>query len=463
MLGRTRHRRPGLPAKFASVFLLGLVVPSAVQANDLLIDNLSIVRPYSPYSRALLEQTSSTGVVSGKLRPLLGDPTEPVTVSGRRGRDVMTLTFLFEGGPRTLVFRNAGLKHYGATRVRLWQARDRQGKPLAGDPWTPADISEEDDAQFIATTALVITEFLEGAPSAAAKTLTRSQCGPYSQELYLVWDGRVTEKDIAAAFGRHPDLAPARAWLYLPAEGRPEGYSDLVEMSLQEALTKSLALARSAKEADGEIQFLALSAGQESFLVERLRRLGLFRMINLSSPGCGGAELQHVVVPRHFVYSGSRLSPERFQGFVEGQLIRFANQPLNRQKWRWLLTDRTLTVHPLPTPVGYFRVKLVAASELTRRVPGFWDSFYVVIVPVDTEDNNADQTTLQLHVERSKTSRRSRGSSAPPDSSYFTSEIDFSGEADIALSLMMFIRAQVRGWCRSAVGSRWKQGCTGST
>jgi hypothetical protein len=50
-------------------------------------------------------------------------------------------------------------------------------------------------------------------------------------------------------------------------------------------------------------------------------------------------------------------------------------------------------------------------------------------------------------VDRLKGSKRSFGSSSPPDDEYFTKELDLSEEAEVTAGIAKYFARRDRGWC----------------
>jgi len=206
----------------------------------------------SPYPWAVLAITIADGAVSGQLRPLLGDDTPPVAVSGTNSTEgVLELTMGFPSGQKQYVFKKS--------------IKDSQIE------WRTA----EDKEYFF--------RYFDTPLSEPALTFSQHECGAMYKTLEIKFSANATAEQLEAFLARAPEVSSL-----------PVAYSRLDEKK-QTYTQISQSLAATLREgfkarAKPEPTNLNAPVGAEMYVVQKLRRSGVIAMADLDSGGCGGAD-----------------------------------------------------------------------------------------------------------------------------------------------------------------------------
>ncbi len=367
---------------------------------------------FSPYQDALLSLTISDGIVTGELRPLLGDNSAPVKVQGTNPRDgVIELTIAYRPGARKLSFA----KKVVGQKV-IWE--DTQ----SGGLWR-------------------FYRFLDSPLSDAAMTLSEYECGSEYRNIMGSFKSGVTSDRLSALLAGNPDAAA------MPVTYEVE---DPKTHLTTKKKTAPLGAFLKQRRQDGSFHF-DTAVGTEPYLVKWLRGSGLFDMVDIDSGGCDGADRAFFTVDRTLLFEGDRLSQPRFEQYIADRLPGFVARDEHGKTWQFRLGQPNITkVKVPPYPLAY-RIRIYAASEITRGAPGWWDAFSVTFEPGELTETKDKEYAVVITVERLKTSKRSSGNNSPPDDAYFTRELPAEEEAKVTTALASYFTRRDRGWCMVAV------------
>jgi hypothetical protein len=344
--------------------------------------------PYSPYRDALVSLSIQDGTVVGQLRPLLGDRTPPVAITGSsEGDSILRLRLDYPSGPERFVFR-------------------RQ-----------ADTNGSDRIVFRSGSQSMF-RFKGSAFSPAALTFTEYECGDQLRLIVAEFVPTETEGRLNEYLSRETELADLNV---KNKTGRVQ--------SLKDALKTQRPV--------GRISFYT-PFGTEAYVGKALRESGIFSTVDFDSGGCGVNERTPVTVARDRLYEGTNLSEDLLQKFIDAQLASFAGGKVGGSSWEFRLGEKTISRLNLPPYRPSYRVKVYAASEVTRKAPGWWDAFYVSFEPGDLLATKGNETALLITVERLQSSKRSSGRTDPPDDTYFSSYLTFQEEATVTTAIRSF-------------------------
>jgi len=363
----------------------------------------------SPYPWAVLAITIADGAVSGQLRPLLGDGTPPVAVSGTNSTEgVLELTMGFPSGQKQYVFKKS--------------IKDSQIE------WRTA----EDKEYFF--------RYFDTPLSEPALTFSQHECGAMYKTLEIKFSANATAEQLEAFLARAPEVSSL-----------PVAYSRLDEKK-QTYTQISQSLAATLREgfkarAKPEPTNLNAPVGAEMYVVQKLRRSGVIAMADLDSGGCGGADRSYFVVDRRFFFDSGSFSQAKFEQFIDERLKGFAQTDKQKKSWGYRLGQRKVTRVNVPPYPSSYRIKMYVASEITRQVPGWWDSFSASFEAGELIDTKQSEYAVVVTIERLKTSKRSWGSETPPDDNYFTKDLSEFDEAEVTAALSKYLSERDGGRC----------------
>jgi hypothetical protein len=367
---------------------------------------------FSPYRGALIALTISDGVVSGQLRPLLGDNSAAVDVRGTNPKDGrLDLTIDFRSGPRKFSF----VKKVTGQKI-VWQ--------------DPQDGSR------------LFYRYLDSPLSEAAMTLSEHECGAHYRAMVAELLPQATNDRLNAFLATNPQ-ASALAVTYADYDEKQQLWTKKKTVSLRELLKLQLT-ASGPDKVGGQFE---TAVGTEAYLAKWLRQSGLFRFVDLDPVGCDGADRSYFVVDRGLMFDADGLSQPKFEQYIETRLRDFASRDDNGKAWQYRVGQPRVTrVNVPPYPLAY-RVRLYAASEVTRHVPGWWDAFSLTFGPGELIDTKKADYAIVVTVERLKASKRSAGNSSPPDDAYFSKELTSSDEAEVTAAIARYFSRRDGGWC----------------
>ena len=339
----------------------------------------------SPYQWAVMAITIADGAVSGQLRPLLGDDTPPAIVSGTNSTEgVLELTIGFASGQKKYVFTKS--------------INDNQIE------WRTA----EDKEYFF--------RYFDTPLSEPALTFSQHECGAMYKTLEIKFSANATAEQLEAFLAQAPEVSSLSVVYTRWNEKKRD---------LQSGPTKSRAqsLREGFKVRDrAESTMVNTPVGAEMYVVQKLRQSGVIAKADLDSGGCGGADRSYFVVGRQFFFDSGSFSQQKFEQYIDERLKGFAQTDRQKVAWGYRLGQRKVTRVNVPPYPSSYRIKMYVASEITRQVPGWWDSFSASFEAGELIDTKQSEYAVVVTVERLKTSKRSWGSQAPPDDNYFTKE-----------------------------------------
>jgi hypothetical protein len=359
---------------------------------------------YSPYARAVLKLQIANGMAEGNLEPLLGDKTPPATVIGSNDADgILKLTFNLQV-PKTIEFRKV------TTPDRIeWREE-----------------SADDAVNFFRLRA--------GSFSETALTIFQWNCGSHYRIMKAVFGTGASANRLNAFLNSAPNLStiPVTAYKKTPHQKLKTSLDKALRGILDESL----------------YPVFDVPIGLEAFVAKQLRpNSDLFSFVDLDGGDCGGAEISYVVIPRALLFSGGILSRQMFEDLIDKRIRDFSVTDVSGRSWPARLEGRTVRVLDLPKPTVDFAIRVYAASEITRQVPGHWDYFKVNLYPAETELTTTNDYAVVVEVEKLKSVRRSMGSFQPPDPSYFQTELHEDDEAEVTAAITSYIAKRDGGWC----------------
>jgi len=368
------------------IFLGG---PTSLPAADTVYKFRNSEIPYSPYRDSILSLSTSEGVVSGQLRPLQGDDTPPIKVSGNEDDSVLKLQFSYPSGPERYVLR----KREGARGQVIFATRSQ---------------------------SQILFRYKDSTFSDAALTFTEYECGDPYKLLSAELKTSPTLSELDAHFGRDRQLADlniatktGRAW------------------SLYELLKNAVTIRQTG------IGFYT-PFGVEPYVAKSLRKSKFFARVDLDEGGCGASDRGAFVVSRDFFFDFTVFSEQKFTEFIDERLVAFVRADADGKPWNYRLNQKTLSRLSLPPYTSSYRSKVYAASEITRLELGWWDSFFVSFEPGELVTTKQNEYAVVVTVERLQSSKRSGGRTDPPDDTYFTKHLTFQEEAVLTRKLLSY-------------------------
>jgi hypothetical protein len=425
---------PKLPIRLCTILIAALIaalLTTPARAAVYLLQGLG----YSEYDYAQLIIDLKDGPVAGEVRPLRGDLTPSVKVTGANtAPGVLNLTFHLPSGSRTARFKKSTEKD----EIR-WEAAGK-----------------ENELYFYRRSTREFSDY--------ALTLTNSSCGPFYKNLEVRFNKTTTLAKVNEFINANPELGKLRVVSYVDAlleiakqDKIKEGEVPSRAGSLSDDLRKRWRLQVQEMPRANEnlrsyysenVGDLEVSIGSELYFTEKARQSGLFEYVNLARGGCGGAERSFFAIDRGLLFDSDRFSKVKFQSFVESGLSSFAQQDRNGRKWNFRLAQQTLSPLVVPPYSSSYRVKVYVASEISRGTTGEWDTFFVNFEPTELPLTDKKEYGIVVTVERLKANKRSSGSDRPPDESYFKRELSYENEAQVTTRIdFFFSRRTSGGWC----------------
>ena len=394
-------------ARIVCVAGLSIFLDGRIASAETLYKFAGSALNFSPYPGALIALTISDGAVTGQLRPLLGDNTPPVVVNGTNLKDgIIELTFHLPSGSKKYTFT----KRINGQKIGWYN--EREGLSFYRDADSPL--------------------------SDAALTLSDHECGAAYRSLELQFKPGITSARIESFLATDRD-----------ASALPVAYdvgSDKRDRPVRKTTDLGTRLKQGLK--DPNERFLVHApVGVEPYLAKLLRKSGLFASVDLDSGGCGGAERSYFVVNRGLLFDGNGFSQPKFEQYVATRLQDFASRDERGNTWQFRLGQPRVTRINVPPYPSSYRIRLYTASEITRRVPGWWDAFSLSLEPGELIDTKNTEYAVVVTVERLKASKKSSGNSNPPDDSYFSKELSDSDEAEVTAAISRYFSRRDGGWC----------------
>jgi hypothetical protein len=344
--------------------------------------------PFSPYRDALVYLDNQDGKVVGQLRPLLGDNTPPVEITGTsEGDSILRLRFNYPSGAERFVFR-------------------RQANPSVSDRIVFVSGSQS------------IFRFKDSSFSPTGLTFTEYECGDPLRLIVAEFSPTATEANLNEYLSRETELAALNV---KDKTGKVQMLKDRLQ----------------AQRPGGGISFYT-PFGTEAYVGKSLRESGIFSSVDFDSGGCGVNERTEFTVARNRLYEGANISVDLLQKFVDAQLASFAGGNIGGSSWHFRVSEKTVSRLNLPPYSPSYRVKVYVASEITRQEPGWWDAFYVSFEPGDLPATKENETAVVVTVERLQSSKRSSGRNEPPDDAYFSNYLSFQEEAAVTTTIRNF-------------------------
>src|SRR5689334_16948753 len=238
------------------------------------------------YTDALIALDISNGIVTGQLRPLLGDRTAPVNVRGTYPQDgVLNLTIDLPAGPKTYKFT----KQIVGQKI-VWQDPDESGRS--------------------------IYRYNDGQLPDAAQTLGEYECGASYRSMVAELLPRTT-RDRLNAFLATDQQASSFAVTYDAYDKKRDLWTKRTTVTLGEFL--KLQLGTSEHDRSMLVQFRT-AVGTEPYLAKWMRGSGLFKFADLDPGGCDGMDRSYFAIDRGLLFEGNGLSQEKFGRYIEARL-----------------------------------------------------------------------------------------------------------------------------------------------
>jgi len=342
--------------------------------------------------------------VTGELRPLLGASGVPIKVSGTNPSEGR-LELAFEGPDGTV--KRAFKKHADKWRIE-WVAE-------AKDPDAPR---------------LLFYRYTDGAFSEAALTFTEGECATPYGYVELIFPDSTTEEQAAAFFKSHPELAA------LPTSTSSWKGDKLKKTRAPMAISFRNVLREFRTGKYGSID-IEVPVGSEPYVVQLLRQSGL-AIADLDQGGCGDLERDYFALEDPTLFPSGSVSWPKLESYFETALKNFAGEDADGKKWNYRIGQARVVEIRLPTKPTSYHVKMYVASEITRKVPGWWDSFALTLEPFQERTSQQSRIAVVVTVERLKSSKRSWFNASPPDDSYFTKEQGGPEEGEITKAICRF-------------------------
>ena len=389
----------------AFLSMLG-AVPAAAQAPQIYV--ISGLEDYTPYTKHILELTWKGKEVSGWLKPLLGDKTPPIAVRGDN----------YEDGKLNLVIVTSPSQ-------RINFVKSTKGGTIRWETPSSSDKS------------VMFSRPIAGDWSEAALTLAEHECGP----MY----GMVGVEFGPTTMGEVERKLP-KELLDLKVSEYGADPAKRMAMSFREVIRGEL---NSPKDADTTdripAQGMAVPVGSELYIVKTLRASGLVKSANLGAGGCGGADRSYFVVKRSLFFADGNFSRDKFVGFVDAALPQILGTDDKNRKWETRIAEPVIKTVSVPPFTTAYRMKVYAASQVTRRENGFWDRFQLTLEPNENVDNGKDEYAVVVTVERLKTAKQT--TARIPYDDWFSKDLEETAEASITTAIARGFTALSGGWC----------------
>ena len=386
----------------AALLTLLAVAPAAAQAPQLYL--IVGLQDYSPYGEHILELVWKGKYVSGRLRPLLGDTTPPIAVTGSNYQDGK-LQLTIATAPSQTLYLTRSVKDGKV----VW-ASD------APDPFT----------------AVTFSRPLRGDWSDAALTLTVHECGSHYGLIAFEF-ANVTMRDVEQKLPR--ELLDFEVGFYDLDQDKE------LRIPFREVARRKL----NRKQTDSETPPIDVAVGSELYIVKKLRESGLVKSANLGRPGCSGGDRSYFIVKRDLFFADSGFLQEKFVSFVDLALPQILGTDGANKKWEMKAAEPVVKKVMVPPYTTAYRLKVYASSEVTRKVSGFWDRFHLTLEPYESVDQARDEISVVLTVERLRSAKQT--TARIPSDDWFTKELDFNDEAAVTTALARGFAARGAGRC----------------
>jgi hypothetical protein len=370
------------------------------------------------YQDALIALDISNGTVTGQLRPLLGHRTAPVNVRGTNPQDgVLDLIIDLPAGPKTYKF-----------------TKEIVGQKIV---W-----------QNLADSSSLLYRYLDSPLSDAALTLGEYECGARYRAMIANFRPQATNNQLNA-FLATDQQASSLPVTYNEYDEKEQLWTKKTSIRLGDFLKLQLSRANANRE---EPQFHApvqfeTPVGTEAYLAKWLRGSGLLERADLDPGGCDGMDASYFVINRGLLFDADGLSQAKFEQYIGIRLNDFVSRNDMGKAWQFRLGQPfTKRINIPPYPLAY-RTRVYAASEVTRHVPGWWDTFWVTFQPGELIDTKKTEYAVVVTIDRLKSSKRSSGNSNPPDDAYFTRDLELSDEAEVTAAVTRYFSRRDGGWC----------------
>jgi hypothetical protein len=392
-----------------ALFVIGYVLGSTPRADAGAIYKMHATNNLKDYQE--IELTFEGTKVSGQARPLRGYPKpSPIEVTGANVADgVIELTFHL-GKPERWRFRKTVDE-----RDIIWTSvHDRK---LAF--WKPR----------------------RGELSEAYLTLNPTECGPLYRTLRFWPLAGASKEQLPPFLSGNPAIAELPAQVYDSAQ---EKYRRLpLGAALQELWPRS-----EEQESDGLNEqvrgIFDVPVGTEVTVAIALRQSG-FLGADLELGGCGGSgPFSMFVYHRSFFFDGGTFLKDKFVASTEQGLKAFASRDKAGRAWDYTLSDQAVSDLRVSPFTSSYKAKVRMASEVSRQIPGWWDSFEVTFEPTDLTFVRRSEYSVLVTVDNVRSTSRSSGRAIRSKSSIDT----LQATAEVSTALMFFLSRRVKdGWC----------------
>jgi hypothetical protein len=401
-----------------AIGLLSLPIQVRAQQSVTLYKFVGGGHGFYDYQDALIALDFSNRTVTAQLRPLLGDRTAPVNVRVSNLQDgVLDLIIDLPAGPKTYKF-----------------TREIVGQKIV---W-----------KNLADSSSLLYRYLNSPLSDAALTLGEYECGARYSAMIASLRPQVTNNQLDA-FLATDQQASSLPVTYNEYDEKEQLWTKETTIRLGDFLKLQLGRANANRE---EPQFQAqgqfkTQVGTEAYLAKWLRGSGLVEFADLDPGGCDGMDASYFVINRGLLFDFDGFSQAKFEQYIGIRLNDFVSRDDKGKAWQFRLGQPvTKRINIPPYPLAY-RTRVYAASEVTRHVPGWWDTFWVTFQPGELIDTKKSEYAVVVTIDRLKSSKRSSGNSSPPDDAYFTRELEPSDEAEVTAAVTRYFSRRDGGWC----------------
>lgn len=379
---------------------------------------------YSPYWYALLDLRVDGDNVTGILRPLLGDLTPPKKVTGNyvtdQGAEIEIHDYFgdpafdsSDGWPTSLTLSLEGNPADGFS-----------GEGISPPP--PGGFSQRD------------------------MTIYQTECGPFSREVYVRYSRpgifgkkRSTPSEILDATRKYPEFFGQTVRSYLPT-GKKDQYGDPEYEWVDRPLSDFLL---NPNEEDLDMRTIVVDHGKETAFVQAARRTGVFSESNLLFGVCDAVSARALTFP----LAAQFLANVDRTGLVElitAELTDILSSGPDQLDYR--VEKQDFDFFDDDPYGGIVIIPVAVASEVSRGVPGQWDTFETAVRFGRQGDGSL---YFDIWADRAKTVKRGARSQVP-DSSFFTTEMR-QEERRIAGTLALAFL----DWCKKNVDANLVKSC----
>jgi hypothetical protein len=285
--------------------------------------------------------------------------------------------------------------------------------------------------------------------SQAALTLERSgDCGPLYGSLKVWLAARTSKERLSRFLSGNPDLAglpvtidiaipPSFSLAPEPPPRRPR--RPALGMALHEMLQRAV---QQGSFADSDFEFeFDVPVGTEVTVATALLRSG-FMAISLPRI-CNEGDQAYFVLDRSSIFDGNTFLKDKLVAVLNQGLNTFAGRAGNGPARDYTITDGTVSTLKIAPFTSSYRAKMRVASEVSRQVAGHWDSFDVLVEPVELIVNTRSEYSMVVAVENLQSTDRSTGQTP----AFKNFDVGLA-TAEIEAALVTFLSQQVKeGWC----------------